>query len=115
MSVSLVVILTMSGMTGYEGPGSVYPTPQYYCGDDPRHHQSWAQYHPHHQQVPHGQGSPTQRYPYYDSRSDRDIERFGQGLPAPGLAGEPTVKLKLLSGISVIITCSLQLVMAKKS
>ena len=64
-----VVLIVMSGMTGYE-TGATYPAPQYAYEGDPRHQAGgWGvQYQPHpHQQVP-GQGSPTERYPYYDNR-----------------------------------------------
>jgi hypothetical protein len=48
---------------GYEGAG-VYPG-HYYSGcEDTRQH-TWGGYH---QQVAHPQGSPSQRYPYYDTR-----------------------------------------------
>lgn len=73
----------MSGMTGYEAGGvaggvAAYPGPapgpvQYSYGDtgDPhRGHQGWAgagvQY-PGHTQLQ-GQGSPSDRYSYYDNR-----------------------------------------------
>jgi hypothetical protein len=50
---------------GYEGAGGVYPG-HYYGGgcEDTRQH-TWGGYH---QQVAHPQGSPSQRYPYYDTR-----------------------------------------------
>jgi hypothetical protein len=49
---------------GYEG-AAVYPG-HYYGGgcEDTRQH-TWGGYH---QQVAHPQGSPSQRYPYYDTR-----------------------------------------------
>ena len=85
----------MSGM-GYDGPGGVntYPAHQYAgypgCGDDTRH-QQWPGYH-HHQQL---QGSPTQRYPYYDSRlvvfTDL-LPRNGyyvHGVAGQGVGGDP--------------------------
>ena len=52
----------MTGM-GYEG-GGVYPGHYYGGCEDTRQH-SWGGYH---QQVAHPQGSPSQRYPYYDTR-----------------------------------------------
>jgi len=78
----------MAGM-GYDGPGGVnsYPAHQYGgypgCGDDTRH-QQWPGYH-HHQQLPHGQGSPTQRYPYYDSRNGYYVH----GVASQGVGGDP--------------------------
>ena len=48
---------------GYEGAG-VYPGHYYGGCEDTRQH-SWGGYH---QQVAHPQGSPSQRYPYYDTR-----------------------------------------------
>ena len=56
-------------MMGYEGS---YPHPQYHAGYEERHAGAsiqWPGYHGHHHGgVGHSQGSPTQRYPYYDSR-----------------------------------------------
>ncbi len=48
---------------GYEGAG-VYPGHYYGGCEDTRQH-TWGGYH---QQVAHPQGSPSQRYPYYDTR-----------------------------------------------
>jgi hypothetical protein len=49
---------------GYEGAGGVYPGHYYGGCEDTRQH-TWGGYH---QQVAHPQGSPSQRYPYYDTR-----------------------------------------------
>ena len=57
-------------MMGYEGS---FPHPQYNNGYEERHARpsiQWPGYHGHHHGgVEHSQGSPTQRYPYYDSRN----------------------------------------------
>ena len=85
MSASIVM---STSMTGYDTSATVYPTPQYgyegenelaglhsavltasLCPGDPRQ-AGWGgvQYQPaHHQQLP-GQGSPSERYSYYDNR-----------------------------------------------
>ena len=57
----------MSGMADYD-TGAAYPTPQYVAGYqvDPRQGAGWAQYSGHGGQ---GQGSPSDRYSYYDNRS----------------------------------------------
>ena len=58
---------------GYDSTGGVYPG-HYYGGggggcEDSRQHGWGGAYHHHHQQVvAHPQGSPSQRYPYYDTR-----------------------------------------------
>ena len=58
-----------TSMTGYDTSATVYPSPQYGYEGDPRQ-AGWGgvQYQPaHHQQLP-GQGSPSERYSYYDNR-----------------------------------------------
>ena len=55
-------------MGGYEGG---YQAVSGYHGgyEDGRHGVQWPGYHHHHGATgPHSQGSPTQRYPYYDTR-----------------------------------------------
>ena len=74
MKTSEVILLSeMTGMAGYDTSASYpAPGPQYVSGyeADPRHAGAgWAggvQY-PGHGQVP-GQGSPSERYSYYDNR-----------------------------------------------
>ena len=54
-------------MSGYEG--GYQSVPGYHAAgyEDRGHGVQWPGYH-HHHGAAHSQGSPTQRYPYYDSR-----------------------------------------------
>lgn len=61
--------MSTSSMTGYDTSATVYPSPQYGYEGDPRAG-GWGavQYPAHHQQQLPGQGSPSDRYNYYDNR-----------------------------------------------
>jgi len=104
-------VVTMAGMAGYEQPNA-YTAPQVYpgyegaaaAGGDPRQ-QQWVPYQHQggHHQLP-GQGSPTERYPYYDNRTGYyghpgqegwheplpgAVPRWAEGAPSPSREGSP--------------------------
>jgi len=105
-----VGVVSMAGMAGYEQPNA-YPAPQVYPGyegggggGDPRQ-QQWVPYQHQggHHQLP-GQGSPTERYPYYDNRTGYyghpgqegwheplpgAVPRWAEGAPSPSREGSP--------------------------